>query len=166
MWTTMRTDSRPRPAANLATIAHTEQPAILLVEDDRDVRQLIVMLLKRVANAAVYDAPNGEAALALLQNIGRPVQLLISDINLGPGINGIDMAHQVAELSPATRIVLMSGDHSYRQGLPAKWGFIEKPFALPEFILEVKASCEDLSVRPNALTWSLRTSAIAALRRR
>jgi CheY-like chemotaxis protein len=56
---------------------------------------------------AVEVARSGEEALGRLQE--RPVDLVISDLGMGAGMNGWDLAEQVRERWPRTRFVLVTG---------------------------------------------------------
>jgi DNA-binding response OmpR family regulator len=60
---------------------------ILVVEDDADIRRLVVVALKR-AGHTVLEAADGDAALALIE--GQPPDLAVLDIML-PGRSGLDI---------------------------------------------------------------------------
>ncbi len=66
---------------------------ILLVEDSRDVREVLVSTLE-VEQYSVYQADNGQSALKLLQQMTP--DLIISDINM-PRMNGIEFYRAVRQ---------------------------------------------------------------------
>ena len=72
---------------------------ILVVEDDRDLRFVIRMILER-ASYKVAEARNGIAAL---ESIGaeRP-DLIIADLTM-PVMNGVELVDQLAELAKRAR---------------------------------------------------------------
>jgi len=80
---------------------------ILIVEDDRDLRFVIRMILER-AGYDVAEAPHGVAAL---ESIGiEPPDLVIADLTM-PVMSGIELVDQIRS-NPATAsipIVLLSG---------------------------------------------------------
>jgi CheY-like chemotaxis protein len=69
---------------------------ILVVDDERSMRELLELVLKREGYAA-QTAENGMRALELVrQNV---FDLIISDVKM-PDINGIDLLERVREISP------------------------------------------------------------------
>lgn len=105
-----------------------EGPTILLVEDDLDLRSTTERLL-REEGYRVLGAPDAATAVELLREHG-PVDLCIADL-LIPGGGPGDAAAQVAEASPGTPILVMSGYGEDALGsslAPATVRFLAKPF--------------------------------------
>lgn len=80
---------------------------VLVVEDDADVRALTVAMLRNLGYD-VLEAGRGAEAIALI-SAGRRFDLLLTDIVLPDGMNGRELADEVARLSPTTQVVFMSG---------------------------------------------------------
>lgn len=80
---------------------------ILVVDDDEDVRQLTSALLTR-AGYRTLEANSGEAAANLLQT-DSSIDLLLTDMLLGPGPSGLDLTEEAQKLRPDLPIVMMSG---------------------------------------------------------
>jgi CheY-like chemotaxis protein len=80
---------------------------VLLVEDDPAVR-LVARAFLEALQARVTACVNGEEALAALE-AGPAYDLLMSDIALGAGMRGTELAAKAQERFPALAIVLMSG---------------------------------------------------------
>lgn len=83
------------------------ETAILVVEDDADIRQVIELMLKS-AGYLTYTASNG--ADALEQVAGRHFDLILLDIIM-PGMDGYQVARRI-QADPATRdipIIMVSG---------------------------------------------------------
>jgi putative two-component system response regulator len=81
-------------------------PAIILVDDEPDVRIILRRLLASVADGyELVTVGTGAAALAALE--ARPVPLLITDYHM-PGMNGLDLAQAVKAAAPTTMVVLTS----------------------------------------------------------
>ena len=57
----------------------------------------------------VLEAAAGTEALAVLRRHAEPVHLLLTDVVMPGGMSGRDLARQVAEVSPLTKVVYMSG---------------------------------------------------------
>jgi signal transduction histidine kinase len=79
---------------------------ILVVDDVAGQRDLVESMLTRLGYK-VYTADSGEAALVSLS--GRPVDLVILDMVMEPGIDGLDTYIRILELHPAQRAMIVSG---------------------------------------------------------
>jgi two-component system, NtrC family, response regulator PilR len=77
---------------------------LLVVDDERSMRELLELVLKR-EGYAVHTAENGTRALELIrQNV---YDLIISDVKM-PDINGIDLLARVREISPETMVIMIT----------------------------------------------------------
>ncbi len=124
-------------------VAGTAQPLrrglrALLVEDDGEVRTVVRRFLEGFG-CEVTTAANGEQALLAL---GGPADvgafdLLVSDIALGTGIRGTELAARVQERLPGIGVVLVSGFSpellDADQHAPPHWELLQKPFSREEF---------------------------------
>jgi PAS domain S-box-containing protein len=84
---------------------------ILAVDDEPSLRQLIPRLLGQDGHHVAV-AASGEEALTYLEReaaVGRPFDLVISDLGMGPGMNGWDLADQVRRRFPAVCFTLATG---------------------------------------------------------
>lgn len=128
-----------------------DQPAegtILVVDDDPAVRRVVVRLLSR-AGFTVLDAPDGMAALALVEELAEPIDMLVTDVMM-PRVKGTELAVRVVRKWPSVRVLLISG---YTDSpLIQQWVdvdpdvFLAKPFEPEELLNRVKtrlAASED-----------------------
>jgi two-component system cell cycle sensor histidine kinase/response regulator CckA len=104
---------------------------ILLVEDEALVRKATGRMLKSLGYN-VLEAESGEAALELLNTLEDPIQLLLTDVML-PGINGLQLYHQVKKIRPGIKAMYVSGysaDAIANQCAPVDgtFTFLAKPF--------------------------------------
>ncbi|MBP1204734.1 PAS domain S-box-containing protein [Duganella sp. 1411] len=98
------------PAPAEAQGAQGAAPAglrIVLVEDERELRETTTELLELLGHA-VLPAADAGAALALLQ--GAAVDVMITDISL-PDLSGEVLAARARALRPGLRIIFASGQH-------------------------------------------------------
>ena len=79
---------------------------ILVVDDDDTVRDVVSKMLCRLG-FGVSSADSAESGLALF--LKNKFDLVITDFNMS-GMDGIHLAYYIKENSPATRVVLMTGD--------------------------------------------------------
>ena len=77
---------------------------ILVVDDERSMRELLELVLKR-EGYSVHTAENGTRALdQVRQNL---YDLIISDVKM-PDINGLDLLMRVRETSPDTMVIMIT----------------------------------------------------------
>ncbi len=77
---------------------------VLVVEDDRDLREAIVDTLE-LASIKVIDAEDGEAAIVRLKD--NAVDMIVSDVNM-PGMDGHALLDYVKERFPAIPFLLIT----------------------------------------------------------
>lgn len=80
---------------------------ILLVEDDPQLRQLTSAILAH-CGYRVLVAGSADEALDLCKANHREVELLVTDVVM-PGMNGRQLAEQVARVSPQVKVLYISG---------------------------------------------------------
>ncbi len=114
---------------------------ILLVEDDDLVRLCLHEALEE-AGLSVSERSCAEDALALVALEGAPC-VLVTDINLGAGMDGLAFAAALRRRFPGLRVVYISGRHQSLAKLDGCERFLPKPFRtdlLVRAISEVRAS--------------------------
>ena len=105
---------------------------VLLVEDDPFI-QLSMAELLTDAGFAVRTASSGEEAAALLTD---EIQALITDIDLGDGLSGWDLAHRARELNaiiPVVYVTSAPAEEWSANGVPNSV-HIHKPFVSVQVI--------------------------------
>ena len=111
---------------------------LLLVEDEDAVRTILEETL-REGGFDLKIAGNGADALAILESDSEAVRGLITDINLGSGPSGWDVAKRARELVPELPVVYMSGAHADNwasKGVPNSV-MLSKPFAPAQLVTAV-----------------------------
>lgn len=81
--------------------------SILVVEDDPDVRELVVHLLREL-NYQVLEAEDGAGALAVLES-SRHIDILFTDVVLPGEMNGTEIARRALAEMPAIKVMLTTG---------------------------------------------------------
>lgn len=115
---------------------------ILLAEDEEAMRTYLARALEN-AGYHVIAVANGEDALPHLRE--TQFDLLLSDIVM-PGIDGIELAQRCADLSPATKVMFITGFaavtlRASREAPQAK--VLSKPFHLRDLVMEVERIFSD-----------------------
>jgi PAS domain S-box-containing protein len=107
---------------------------ILVVEDEADVRNVVRRQLESLGHRVLV-AEAATEALLLLQSPGAP-ELLVADVVLASGMNGIELATAARATRPSLPVIFMSGftavpeaQHRIREtGAP----LLSKPFTTPQ----------------------------------
>jgi PAS domain S-box-containing protein len=106
----------PRAAENLPTVAPSGLPqgdpdridaAVLVVEDNLDVRRIVCRLL-RDFGCTVIEATSGTAALEVLQS-DRKIDLMFSDVVMPGGLSGTELVQRARRLRPGIKTLLTTG---------------------------------------------------------
>ena len=80
---------------------------ILVVEDDRLVREYVLTQLHSLGYATL-DAANGAEALAIVE-AGRPFDLLFTDVIMPGAMNGRQLAEEILRRRPGSKVLYTSG---------------------------------------------------------
>jgi len=126
---------------------------ILLVEDDEQLRQLVVSVLGESGYKVLAAAGTAEG-LALCRSNHNDIRLLVTDVIL-PGMNGRQLAEQVKQISPRTRVLYISGYTSnaivhYGVLDPGLW-FLPKPFSLSALVVKVREVLDAEAPEPKTM---------------
>ena len=102
--------------------------AVLLVEDDAELRGLTAMLLDE-GEFDTIECESAEAALATMLIRGRDIAMIFADIKLPGVMDGIDLACEVKMRWPLLPVILTSGLPRERvRDLPLGVDYIAKPW--------------------------------------
>jgi two-component system, cell cycle sensor histidine kinase and response regulator CckA len=107
-----------------------KKPTILVVDDERSVRELIRVMLES-EGYDVFVADGGKAAIALAADLETNIDILITDIIM-PHMNGKDLANRISSIKPFIKVLFVSAytaeiltSHNL---CPDGADFIKKPF--------------------------------------
>ncbi|MGV7227396.1 MAG: sigma-54-dependent transcriptional regulator [Nitrospirales bacterium] len=115
---------------SVASPASDRVAKILLVEDERDVRETIKLQLEDEGHE-VSEAESGSEALALAESL--VFDIVLTDVMI-PGINGIELVQQMNQLATRPVTVVMTGYGSVEMAVNAikagAFDFLSKPFSV------------------------------------
>ena len=117
-------------------------PIILIVEDDDQLRELLCGALRReFRHVEVHGAQTGQAAIAAMEttlNAGRELALVVSDLVMPGGMDGIELLAEVGVRAPLCGKVLLTGQGGMESAVAAlRLGlddYLQKPFREEELI--------------------------------
>ena len=139
-------ENAPQAAAALS-VSLVDSPSvlrtILVVEDETDVRNIVRRQLESIGHRVLV-AEAATEALLLLTGPGAP-DVLLTDVVLKTGMNGIDLADAARNARPGLPVVFMSGYTAVPEaqqriretGAP----ILSKPFTTPQLERAVNAAC-------------------------
>jgi DNA-binding NtrC family response regulator len=120
---------------------------VLVVDDESDVRELIVLALSQ-AGFDVDDAADGFSALAKVSH--RRPDVVITDLRM-PGMHGMDLLHRIRRIHADVPVILATGMETYDLcTAAASYGAVTclvKPLNLEELIWTIEMA---LTVGPGA----------------
>lgn len=102
--------SRKRVRSHLPEASITDYTgageSILVVDDVREQREIASEILSRLGYS-VRTISSGEEAVAAVKE--QPVDLIVLDMIMEPGIDGYETYRQILEISPGQRVIIASG---------------------------------------------------------
>ena len=120
------------------------QETILVVEDQDEVRHLIMDVLK-LYGYNVLEAPHGGSALLTCEKFQGKIDLIISDIVM-PQMNGQELVERLLPLQPQMKVLFISGYSenvfSDRNTLDPGMLYVQKPFTPIELLGKVRQVLE------------------------
>ncbi|RQD64536.1 MAG: response regulator [Desulfonatronovibrio sp. MSAO_Bac4] len=118
---------------------------ILVVEDEDDIRELIVEVLKSYGYS-VITAARGEEAVELFMDSSESIHLVILDLNM-PGMGGHQCLLELLKIDPEARVLISSGYSAAGQAKATlragAAGFIGKPYLMAELLAKVREVVDD-----------------------
>ena len=126
----------------------------LVAEDHGFQRKMLVRMLRSVGANAVHEAADGMDALAILQDPSKPVDIVISDLDM-PGMDGMAFVRNLGESGVNVSIILASAlDRNLLASIQTMaeayginlLGVLEKPLT-PEKLLPVIARHQTIPSR-------------------
>ncbi len=114
----------------------------LIIDDDRLALELLTFHLKS-DGLSVDSAENGNEGLELARS--NEYDIILTDLNL-PDINGIEMVRRSKEISPATEIIVVTGEDSAEKAIEATrvgaFGYIVKDGNYQGLMVDVRNAIE------------------------
>ena len=106
---------------------------ILVVEDEESLRTILSLNLRQLGYE-VLEATDGRAAMAVWEAKGSQIDLLLTDMVMPQGVNGLDLAERFKRNKPRLKVIVSSG-YSIEMGGHAINGaagifYLPKPYTM------------------------------------
>ena len=120
---------------------------ILIVDDDKGICESLEELL-RVEEYQADSASSGEIALEALA--GEKYDLVLLDIRM-PGIDGVEVMHEIRKYHPDTRIIIITGYGSLESAIEAirsgAQDYMLKPYTAEDILLSISRALSEKESR-------------------
>jgi two-component system response regulator PilR (NtrC family) len=122
-------------------------PRILVVDDERSMREMLAILLKREGYEVLL-AENGKSAVATLER--EPVDILISDIKM-PDISGVEVLRAAKQIDKDILGIMITAFASTESAVEAMrlgaCDYLTKPFDLDVLRMKVREKIESRQLK-------------------
>ncbi|MFV9646261.1 MAG: response regulator [Desulfobacterales bacterium] len=109
--------------------------SVLVVDDEKDFLETLVSRLKK-RKIDTHGAKSGEDALKLIKN--RPFDVVILDIKMPGGMDGIEALRAIKKIQPLTEVILLTGHASVETSIEGMklgaFDYVLKPVKLEELL--------------------------------
>jgi DNA-binding NtrC family response regulator len=111
---------------------------VLIVDDESLVREIVSENLQE-DGLQVMEAVSAEDALQITGAAGAP-EVVVTDVNLGPGMDGLGLAEEVHRRWPSVGVVIMTDNPGYVGGRTFEENerFLPKPFGPSRLVTAVR----------------------------
>jgi PAS domain S-box-containing protein len=136
------------PAIVPERVAAKQGGTVLVVDDEVDLLEIAIAYLEELGYTALH-ATDGASALEIVARRGD-IDLLVTDVIMPGGMNGMELAHRVQELNPKTKVIFSSGFPAdaleERSGKLVDGPLLRKPYQRAEFIAAIRNTMEATGV--------------------
>ena len=123
-----------------------EKPQILVIDDESAITELLCELFGKEYGCTT--AKSAEEAVSLLRR--EKFNLVVSDINMGGGMSGIELIPQIHASAPDTVVVMISAEQTVESAIAAMrvgaFDYIVKPFDIKHVEVAVRRALEHQSL--------------------
>ena len=120
---------------------------VLVVENEADVRNMVRRQLESLGHR-VLTAEGATEALLIVQSPGAP-DVLLTDVMLATGMNGVDLANAARDARPGLPVIFMSGftaaPDAQRRIREIGSPLLSKPFTASQVELALNVVCGDVA---------------------
>ena len=121
----------------------TAHARVLIVDDERDMLNLLAKVLGKKGGCQVSTAISAEAALEAIRL--EPPDAVLTDIKM-PGMDGLAFLHELQQIDPSLTAIVMTGYGTIEIAVQAlkegAYDFIEKPFDNERILRTVRRALE------------------------
>jgi PAS domain S-box-containing protein len=122
------------------------EEGVLLVEDERPVRELVARVLERYGYK-IFQADNGSGAMEVWEQHKNEIKLVLTDLVMPNNMNGRELAEKLWAQSPGLKVIFTSGYSADIVGkdfkLEPDLNFLQKPYQPQTLALTIRRCLDD-----------------------
>ena len=126
--------------------------SVLVVDDEVDFLETLVNRLNKRKLEAV-GVTSGEEALKMMDT--RPFDVVLLDIKMPGGIDGIETLREIKKRQPLTEVILLTGHASVETSIEGMklgaFDYLLKPIRFEELLIKMAAAFEKRGVHQNKI---------------
>jgi CheY-like chemotaxis protein len=135
----------PPPEGDTQHVRRKGTETILVVEDERDLRDLVSRVLRN-DGYRVFEAVDGQSALQIWNQHKEQISLVFTDVIMPGGLNGRELANLLWAERPDLKVIFSSGYGAETLGkdfkLDPHFNYLQKPYE-PGKLAKTIRSCLD-----------------------
>ena len=135
------TDKGPAEKPTTAITVRGGNETILLVEDEKPVRELVARVLERYGYK-IFQAETGMEALEVWKSYRKDIKLLLTDLVMPNNMNGRELAERMWSEVPGLKVIFTSGYSADIVGkdfkLEPELNFLQKPYQPQTLALTIR----------------------------
>jgi DNA-binding NtrC family response regulator len=120
-----------------------QQPSILVVDDEGDFLETLMNRLKK-RKIATAGCASGEEALRLIKE--TPFDVVVLDIKMPGGMDGIQTLREIKKIRPETEVILLTGHASIETSMEGMqlgaYDYLLKPIKLEDLLEKLAQALE------------------------
>ena len=123
---------------------HLSPRAILIVDDNHDIREALLEILSILPEMTFYTAADGQEGLQIFYQHQKQIVLVLLDMNM-PFMNGQQTYEGLLHLNPNVKVIVSSSlekvEAQARFGKRLLPTFLQKPYEIQTLLDVVKIEC-------------------------
>jgi DNA-binding NtrC family response regulator len=121
---------------------------MLIVDDDKEIRNILSIYLSEDSGAAIDTAGTGEEAFS--KHVCSPYDIVITDINM-PGMTGIELIKRIRRREDTVEFIIITGYASVDTAIEAvrlgAFDYVVKPFKFDELKIVINNAKDKVVLR-------------------
>ncbi|MCG6911363.1 MAG: response regulator [Deltaproteobacteria bacterium] len=126
---------------------------VVFVDDEADYVESLIKRMRR-RNIQAYGAGSGEAALTLLADKHREIDVIVLDVRM-PGMDGLAVLKEVKKRHPLIEVIMLSGHANLavaKEGMEmGAFDYLMKPVDLDELLYKLQDAHQKKSLQESKI---------------
>ena len=126
-----------------------EKVKILIVEDEEDQRKRLMYVLNS-EGYKVTEAESGDKAIKIVNNPEQTYNIVVTDLKMPGGNDGINVLREVKKASPSTEVLIVTAygtvDNAVQAMINGAFDYIQKPLNMPELRIKIERALKNQEV--------------------